>query len=130
MFFEEDWIRGSVRAGSKARSGAVHLPLTFARIARRLLREPFGFMKFPLGLKPELFIPSGRSAVLFPDLSRAPSDSILRGFRQDAGTPLKLFGKRGYALCGFPIAYPASEAAVLFCLGEKAADELLAIHAS
>ena len=102
--------------------------LTWLGPAVRLFSERLSVVKLPLRLEPELFIPTRRSAVLFPDFSRAPSDPVLGGFRQNTGAPLQLFGKRGYALRRFPIAYPARETPVFSCLGQNAADELLAVH--
>ena len=102
--------------------------LTWLGPAVRLFSERLSVVKLPLRLEPELFIPTRRSAVLFPDFSRAPSDPVFRRFRQNAGAPLQLFGKCGYALRRFPIAYPAGEAPVLLCFGQNAADELFAIH--
>jgi hypothetical protein len=92
------------------------------------LCENFSFLKFPFRLEPELFIPSGRSAIFFPDFSGALSDSPLVGPRQGAGPVFQFFRQCQYALSCFPVANPPREVAVLIGLHEKAADDLLLIH--
>jgi hypothetical protein len=91
-------------------------------------REIFRFPKLPFCLKPKLFISTIWSAVLFPDLPSAPPNSIFTGLCQSAGSTLQFFHERQYALYRFPIAYPATEVAVLVRLCENAGNKPFPIH--
>jgi hypothetical protein len=91
-------------------------------------REIFRFPKLPFRLEPKLFISTAWSAVLFPDFPSASPNSIFTGLCQSTGSTLQFFHERQYALYRFPIAYPASEVAVLVRLCENAANKPFPIH--
>jgi hypothetical protein len=91
-------------------------------------REIFRFPKLPFRLEPKLFISTAWSAVLFPDFPSASPNSIFTGLCQSTGSTLQFFHERQYAMYRFPIAYPASEVAVLVRLCENAANKPFPIH--
>ena len=90
--------------------------------------EIFSFAKFPFSLEPKLFVSSRWSAIFFPNLMSALSDSPLVGPCQGAGSLFQFFRQRQYLLSRFRVANLHREVAVLTGLHEKSADDLLSIH--
>jgi hypothetical protein len=75
--------------------------------------EILGFLKFPFGSQPKLFITTHRSAVFFPDFPGALSNSTFAGSCQGAGSLFQFFRQQRYISGRLPIANPPREFAIL-----------------
>src|SRR4051812_38071866 len=101
-------------------------------LARRLLGYPlcelFSLAQFAFGLKPEFLIAADGAAVLFPDLTGSPPDSVMARLGQRLCAALEFGGQLQDAVDGLPVADPPGKILVFPGLGQAAGDELLAIH--
>jgi hypothetical protein len=68
--------------------------------------------KLPFSMEPELFIPSERAAMFFPDFPRAFSDEVFVGLCQCTGLLFEFLGKCRDALHRFSVAEPPRQVAV------------------